>query len=914
MAAISASTKDLQQQLMQGLFLQKEQEKESVQSSSSHNQAVAKIRTFSQQADDEKANGHWKAGVTYLTSAIELMDSKAVIQEHFSKIERAGYHYNRGNLYSDLGEYHKALEDFDKALQENPVNKEPHYTKGIAYSKLANSAKAIENFKIVIDDRPFTFLGNLATLWLSFEEGRWEDVEENASDLISETNCSLDQCQALRMRGIAKYQLGAQDTSYYEGALHDLEKAIESTPAACLFLCRELYFLHACICRTLKKPEAEEEKAFRLLRKLDRSLPKNFSEPDLPIVDLMLRALIPGEPTRNEALAALGDIYQNGQHGFQKDPARAECYYSMGAEVPSDRAMLPRAKMYYEMKNYSQVKRYCEMILTKEQHFEKKEAATLLGRMYQQGEVAENDEYDMLRAQQYFEQAISLTNAPHAQYYLGEMYCQGKARLHLLYGIADYQRAFTLFEAAHEALPEEPLFAYTLGKCYYNPLNHSSKETGVKPDYAKAYALFSSAERNGYKSADLYQSLSLMSYHGQGIEKPDYRVADKYAELARKWEMRTAETRYYQGLTHVFGHSRFLENLLPIQNLDASIKSLNDESLKTHAYAQSLLKSTYTKKAQTKEAESIRVPELSAHRNLQLSVAANDDGKIVRIFKDVIYGGMHIEIGSIERAAITWDKTRYEPNWKSSSACRIAITQNAPLQIVRTVTFNNNLYYSVGNLNDQNEITWGAEVSESSIIEPSIAINRDRQVMQTYRSTSRNDISYRLGRLEDQRITWITPGLMPASNQYHSHFALRGNCVVVVAESGSEPKSQRCLKTLVGTIANTTISWGSWLEEGPKITHNPQVAFQTDEQLLIVAEGTDGELIYSQRSVNLAAKTIAFATPDKKWIPYNIGYVPALASARDGIVEFHELDTSQDGKNPEIGRHTEFPFFEAVPE
>jgi hypothetical protein len=118
------------------------------------------------------------------------------------------------------------------------------------------------------------------------------------------------------------------------------------------------------------------------------------------------------------------------------------------------------------------------------------------------------------------------------------------------------KEALVLLERAHKLAPENGLFTYNLGLCYYKPRDLNGKE-GTKPDYVRAYELFEKAEEDHSFQVrpflqDLYPLLSRMSYHGQGIRQPDFEKAITYAQWARNRSTDNLQTHYYTALIRMF--------------------------------------------------------------------------------------------------------------------------------------------------------------------------------------------------------------------------------------------------------------------------------------------------------------------------------------------------------------------------
>jgi tetratricopeptide (TPR) repeat protein len=80
-----------------------------------------------------KQCGYWK-------NTIELLD-------HTLKVTKGNYlmHLNRGAAYADLGQYQRAIEDYNEVIRLKPDYAEAYYNRGCVYAELRQYQRTIEN-------------------------------------------------------------------------------------------------------------------------------------------------------------------------------------------------------------------------------------------------------------------------------------------------------------------------------------------------------------------------------------------------------------------------------------------------------------------------------------------------------------------------------------------------------------------------------------------------------------------------------------------------------------------------------------------------------------------------------------------------------------------------------------------------
>lgn len=87
--------------------------------------------------------GHYKQAIDNYNSAIEL-----------NPIARTDSYYNRGNVYYRLGDYKRAIKDYEQAIKIKPKDAKCYHNRGVANTILGNFKQAIEDFDRAIEINP----------------------------------------------------------------------------------------------------------------------------------------------------------------------------------------------------------------------------------------------------------------------------------------------------------------------------------------------------------------------------------------------------------------------------------------------------------------------------------------------------------------------------------------------------------------------------------------------------------------------------------------------------------------------------------------------------------------------------------------------------------------------------------------
>jgi len=97
----------------------------------------------------KKEYGETKNDTSYILSSIVDFDSAIRIQLDFGQAFQ-----NRAIAYEFLGEYEKALSDYNRAIEINPLNFDFYVNRGVIKGKTGNFEEAIADFNYVITNEP----------------------------------------------------------------------------------------------------------------------------------------------------------------------------------------------------------------------------------------------------------------------------------------------------------------------------------------------------------------------------------------------------------------------------------------------------------------------------------------------------------------------------------------------------------------------------------------------------------------------------------------------------------------------------------------------------------------------------------------------------------------------------------------
>jgi len=130
--------------------------------------------------------------------------------------------YNRGTDYLELGNYNRAIVEFNEALKLDSQLAEAYYNRGLAYLNIENANKALADFNRAIELNPQLAEAYSLRAVLYDQLGEYEQALSDANHAI-ELNPEF--AEAYYNRGLVYFHLGNA-----EEALLDINRAIELNP------------------------------------------------------------------------------------------------------------------------------------------------------------------------------------------------------------------------------------------------------------------------------------------------------------------------------------------------------------------------------------------------------------------------------------------------------------------------------------------------------------------------------------------------------------------------------------------------------------------------------------------------------------------------------------------------------------
>ena len=188
--------------------------------------------------------GYWHDSISLYGHTLEVTDHNEVI------------HYNRGVVYAGKGDFKRAIEDFDAAIDIKPTLADAYTNRGSAHNSLGNYREAIGDFDSAIKINPgdaeaynnrgaaYGKLGKFTFATVDFDKaielnpkyaeayynrgaayGELGNPQKAIEDFDKAIQINPDYSKAYYFRGIAYGDLGN-----FEQAIGDLDKAIEINP------------------------------------------------------------------------------------------------------------------------------------------------------------------------------------------------------------------------------------------------------------------------------------------------------------------------------------------------------------------------------------------------------------------------------------------------------------------------------------------------------------------------------------------------------------------------------------------------------------------------------------------------------------------------------------------------------------
>ena len=872
------------------------------------------IDDYTRTAVELEERGEWRRVVSHWTRVIEEIGDPDSAESSFTPIRIANLYYNRAVAYIHLEDYHCAIRDLTIALGKDPGNMDSLYQRGFAKMKLADIG-ALDDFRGALSGRE---THAAAEVHIAFEQGRFQEVVDKTvpeswpEEWENRGNIFLTDIKL--MRGIALREL-----QRYQEAIIDLTKGIRY--ANNIFpkgnFLADLHLMRADVHRIQKNEEAAKND-FDRCRELYH-LPETFSAINNPIAVAMRDALIPHVPKRREAIIALAHMYRDGLHGLAVDVARRDQYYCMAMDAECSEAELIRANMFLQIKDCLSAAEYFKKIIAVTNHRDRAEAAYQLGMLYEEHRILSNNDESAQQVRAMYMIAVN-SNPPHplAMNRLGEFYYKGHIHSDGTIGghitEADYLAAFDLFQRAYIVEPNKGLFACNIGLCYFfgrNKRRAADGNNAEKKDYNLAYRYFREAAEKGHRDADLFQRLSIMSYHGQGCQ-PDYRAALRYAELWRELKPE-ALAHFYSGLISLYGTG--------VRDNRQAVRHFNDLLLVADVLALNMLKKLYIREHETLDVQ--RVTRLLEDKKapvfhqLHPSVAANGHGDVVLYYQDS--DRLLNPIIRIETALFDADGnlTPVSSNWIHPNAVNksyyVAINNNRNVVVIRQN--GTSLEYARAQLDPETRIVKDSFTTFNKYDdgeEPAVAISDVGRVVEVHSSENYQYIYSRCGYLFNKTVEWGSSIKLSNVKLQRPSVAIRGNNILVVAESCTENR----LWFRAGGIRmdkSGSVFWGNStiFIEKPDSCQRPQITFVEPNRVLLVMEIVDSGLLVRSYfrceiklecvargvSVNEIKFSFNLSCEKNNWRVYDVGGSPVVAAANGKVIEFHEfrhpLDNSE---------------------
>ena len=183
-----------------------------------------KVTSDQQDAKEQLADllsmGNFRMMLGQVEIAVENYSYAIKLQPNFAEA-----YNNRGNAYSDKGDFGQAIQDYSKAIELKPDLAEAYYNRGVAYGNKRNFDRAIQDFNEAIKLKPdLAEAYNIRGMAYS-DKGDKGDFDQAIQDYNKAVELKPNYAEAYHNRGIAY-----GNKRNFDQAIQDYSKAIELKP------------------------------------------------------------------------------------------------------------------------------------------------------------------------------------------------------------------------------------------------------------------------------------------------------------------------------------------------------------------------------------------------------------------------------------------------------------------------------------------------------------------------------------------------------------------------------------------------------------------------------------------------------------------------------------------------------------